>query len=412
MKIRTISRSYKETVKERKNDISKQLFVKDPKYHPFMKEREYIRSLNSTKIERLLSRPFVTALTSHKEGVACIARHDTEDLVLSSGLDGSVVLWDLKDRIKKNEFTLDACSRGISFCQNDGILIGCAGNIKMYKVGDTIPSLEYKIEGVVNHIDSTDDFVVSTSNGCEVFDPKKITSKVRYGSEEYFFSKYNPSLLHIIGCAGRRDVFLIDSRIGKEFFKFGVGNRTNQICFSPTSGHVFVTANEDGNAYLHDMRFLKAPTGTFRNHINSVLCVDFHPSGAEIVTGSCDRTIRMFRVDERRSRDVYYNKRKQNVSGVKYSLDGQYIISGSDDGSLRLWKTEASMKLGPMNKREKESLDYSKVLKEKYKDVPELRTISTHRFLPKGLKNGMKQDYEHCKAVERKRAKRKAGSEK
>jgi len=39
--------------------------------------------------------------------------------------------------------------------------------------------------------------------------------------------------------------------------------------------------------------------------------IDYAPSGKEFVTGSYDRTIRMFRVEEGKSRDVYHGKRMQ-----------------------------------------------------------------------------------------------------
>ena len=39
--------------------------------------------------------------------------------------------------------------------------------------------------------------------------------------------------------------------------------------------------------------------------------IDYAPTGKEFVTGSYDRTIRMFRVDEGKSRETYHGKRMQ-----------------------------------------------------------------------------------------------------
>ena len=39
--------------------------------------------------------------------------------------------------------------------------------------------------------------------------------------------------------------------------------------------------------------------------------IDYSPTGKEFVTGSYDRTILMFRVEEGKSRDVYHGKRMQ-----------------------------------------------------------------------------------------------------
>ena len=45
-------------------------------------------------------------------------------------------------------------------------------------------------------------------------------------------------------------------------------------------------------------------------------------------------------------REVYHTKRMQRVICVSWSLDDKYIISGSDEMNLRVWKANASQKLG------------------------------------------------------------------
>ena len=45
-------------------------------------------------------------------------------------------------------------------------------------------------------------------------------------------------------------------------------------------------------------------------------------------------------------RDIYHTKRMQHISCVQWTLDNKYVISGSDEMCLRLWKAKASEKLG------------------------------------------------------------------
>ena len=45
-------------------------------------------------------------------------------------------------------------------------------------------------------------------------------------------------------------------------------------------------------------------------------------------------------------REIYHTKRMQRVRVVKWSLDNKYIISGSDEMNIRVWKARASEKLG------------------------------------------------------------------
>jgi len=39
----------------------------------------------------------------------------------------------------------------------------------------------------------------------------------------------------------------------------------------------------------------------------------------------------------------------QHISCVQWTLDNKYVISGSDEMCLRLWKAKASEKLGVVN---------------------------------------------------------------
>lgn len=45
-------------------------------------------------------------------------------------------------------------------------------------------------------------------------------------------------------------------------------------------------------------------------------------------------------------REIYHTKRMQRVTCVRWSLDNRYIVSGSDEMNIRLWKAKASEKLG------------------------------------------------------------------
>lgn len=65
----------------------------DPSLHPFEVCREYTRALNSTKLERVLAKPFLAALDGHRDGVNCMAKHATSlSTLLSGSCDGEVTL--------------------------------------------------------------------------------------------------------------------------------------------------------------------------------------------------------------------------------------------------------------------------------------------------------------------------------
>lgn len=46
-----------------------------------------------------------------------------------------------------------------------------------------------------------------------------------------------------------------------------------------------------------------------KGHISAILDIDFAPTGREFVTGSFDKTIRIFNFKDGKSREVYHTKR-------------------------------------------------------------------------------------------------------
>ena len=64
-------------------------------------------------------------------------------------------------------------------------------------------------------------------------------------------------------------------------------------------------------------------------------------------------------------------------------MDSRYIVTGSEDTNVRIWKSHASDPLAPLLPRQKEKLQYNEKLKKKYKYNHEIKRILRHRHLPK-----------------------------
>ena len=67
----------------------------------------------------------------------------------------------------------------------------------------------------------------------------------------------------------------------------------------------------------------------------------------------------------------------QRVFTVKFTGDAKYVVSGSDDTNVRLWKANASEKLGRELPQERAANDYRNTLKKRFAHMPEIRRIST-----------------------------------
>jgi WD repeat and SOF domain-containing protein 1 len=161
--------------------------------------------------------------------------------------------------------------------------------------------------------------------------------------------------------------------------------------------YVFAVGNEDHQCYTFDMRKMHRPTGIYRGHVGAVMSLSWSPTGTEFATGSYDKTIRIFSVrkgggsgggptSSGSSRDVYHTKRMQRVFCVGYTSDHKYLLSGSDDTNVRLWKARASEKVGQLSAREETSLRYRDALVAKYAHLPEVKRIHGGRRVPKLIK--------------------------
>lgn len=67
--------------------------------------------------------------------------------------------------------------------------------------------------------------------------------------------------------------------------------------------------NDDSQIYTFDMRKLETAKLIHKDHISAVVDIDYAPTGQEFVTASYDKTIRIFKAREGKSREAYHGKR-------------------------------------------------------------------------------------------------------
>lgn len=92
----------------------------------------------------------------------------------------------------------------------------------------------------------------------------------------------------------------------------------------------------------------------------------------------------------------------QRVFSVCFTTDSRYILSGSDDGNVRLWRAEAAARSHIRSTKERTKLEYDAALKERYKHMPEIKRISRHRHVPKQVKKAGEIKKEEIAAIKRK----------
>ncbi|KAG9083520.1 AdoMet-dependent rRNA methyltransferase spb1 [Ceratobasidium sp. 370] len=82
-------------------------------------------------------------------------------------------------------------------------------------------------------------------------------------------------------------------------------------------------------------------------HIGHVYSVAYSPNGAYIVSGSWDKTIRIWDAHTGRPVGQPLNGHAHYVTSVAYSPNGAYIVSGSRDNTIRIWDARQREMLAP-----------------------------------------------------------------
>ncbi|CAL9038811.1 unnamed protein product [Musa banksii] len=407
MKVKVISRSTEEFTRERSQDLQKVFRNYDPKLRTHEKAVEYTRALNAAKLEKIFARPFIGAMDGHIDAVSCMAKNPNHlKGIFSGSMDGDIRLWDIATRKTVCQFPgHQGAVRGLTSSTDGEMLISCGTDctvrlwkVPLLKMMDSSESDEdyskplavYVWKHAFWAVDHQWDgpFFATAGSQVDIWDHNRSEpiNTFEWGKDTVISVRFNPGEPDVLATsASDRSITLYDLRMSSPVRKLIMRTKTNAICWNPMEPMNFTAANEDCSCYSYDTRKLDEAKVVHKDHVSAVMDIDYSPTGREFVTGSYDRTVRIFPYNGDHSREIYHTKRMQRVFCVRYSCDGSYLISGSDDTNLRLWKAKSSEQMGVLLPRERKKQEYLDAVKERYKHLPEVKRIVRHRHLPKPI---------------------------
>ncbi len=148
----------------------------------------------------------------------------------------------------------------------------------------------------------------------------------------------------------------------------GDGGRVNSVAFSP-DGHLLLSGDDEGSMSLWDADCGERRVLRVLDHIRGVrsgcngycewcgdyrrarcwqeveiFSVAFSPDGRALLSGSHDRTVRLWNTESGAELRVLYGH-KELVTSVAFSPDGRRLLSGSWDRTVRMWDAEGGAEL-------------------------------------------------------------------
>ncbi|RDB28282.1 DDB1- and CUL4-associated factor 13 [Hypsizygus marmoreus] len=370
----------------------------DPLMHPFARARERTRALNAAKMDRMFAKPFVDSLEGHMDAVEVLARQPGSLTTVASGSwDGGLILHNLSTR--RQLFKVPQAHKGkvsgLCFAEGERLLsCGVDRNVKLWSISGSseTPLNVFPGKSAFNSIDHhrSDPLFATASNLVQIWDETKsapISNLTFPTSTETITSvRFNLSESSVLASIGSDRTFtLYDIRTGKAERRVVMQMRSNALAWSPTFPTTILLASEDHNLYTFDIRHLTTPSQIYKAHVAAVMSCDWSPTGLEFVSGGWDRTVRIWKEGQGHTPEVYHTKRMQRVSSSIFSGDARFVLTGSDDGNVRIWKAKASDKLGVITARERAAMEYRESLKERWKMDTQVGKVARTRHLPKSV---------------------------
>lgn len=355
-------------------------------------------------MERMFAKPFLASFM-HDDGVTCLTRNPRRlNSLLSGSADGEIRLWDVAaKRCLRRLVGHTGAVRGLSVTLSGDALVSCSTDctVKLWKVPfapletgpvqeDERPVLEFSGKNAFLGIDHHWDRQQFATAGAavDIWDHERSDPihTFSWGADTVTSVRFNPAEPDLFASTSSdRGIALYDLRTSTPVRKLIMQTKSNAIAWNPMEALNFTVASDDSCLYTYDMRHLDSATCVHKDFVSAVMDVDYSPTGREFVAGSYDRSVRIFAFNGGHSKEIYHTKRMQRVFAVRFSGDGTYIFSGSDDMNVRIWKANASEQLGTLLPREKQKNAYNKALIERHKHMPEIKRIVRHRHLPAAL---------------------------
>ncbi len=118
------------------------------------------------------------------------------------------------------------------------------------------------------------------------------------------------------------------------------------VAYAPDGRHI-ISGSDDRTIRIWDAKTGTAVGGPLRGHTDLVWSVTYSPDGRHIISGSDDHTTRSWEAGAGAAAGDHLEGHTNSLQSIAYSSDGQHIVSGSSDNTTRVWDAFPSASIRP-----------------------------------------------------------------
>uniref|UniRef100_A0A0X3Q2Q5 Guanine nucleotide-binding protein subunit beta n=1 Tax=Schistocephalus solidus TaxID=70667 RepID=A0A0X3Q2Q5_SCHSO len=261
-------------------------------------------------------------LRAHLAKVANVRWASDNQLLVSAGQDGKLVVWDTYTANKVRMIPLKTAW-----------VLGCA----------MAPSTQFVVSGGLDNIITL--FSLKTPEGTPATMVRELAGHNGYISSLDYIDEN-----HLLSASGDKTIGLWDMETMKLIATYkGHTNDVNAVRHCKVDRNLVVSVSSDFTCRIWDLRLRKC-TQLFEGHEQDVNGVDFFPSGHAFATSSDDLSCRLWDIRADQAVAAYVDDFIQCGSTcVGFSHSGRLLIAGYDDFNCHIWDVLREERVGVLS---------------------------------------------------------------
>lgn len=308
----------------------------------------YLQGMNLHRVN-CAHADFTRSVFTHTLGDIMSAAFSPNGKLLATGIDRSVVLWQLAD--SRQLATLEghtAWVMSVAFSPNGEILASASNDhtIKLWNIqtGQCLKTLHGHTGGVQSITFSHNGELLASGSHDQTIRLWELRTmeciQTFQGHTNRVLSIiFSPHQDGLISSSDDHTIRFWDLQSGRCVQSLAVHvNWMLSMALSP-DGKTLVTGCEGETVRFWDVQTGKC-VGILPDYQAHVWAVAFSPDGKVLATGSTDKTVRLWDVQSRQCLKIFQEHTHQ-VWLVGFSPDGQTLVSSGDDQMVKLWDVQS-----------------------------------------------------------------------